>query len=138
LAERVFVVVDGHANVPNAVSQVAEADFRAKTGLSIWYPRAFNEMTMLAEAIKQTNSVEPKVIAAKLEGMQITTYTGGQAYMRGDDHQLIQDMYIASFGPLGANDKFDEESTTWGWRTIIRIPAKDTELPTTCKMERPS
>jgi branched-chain amino acid transport system substrate-binding protein len=68
--------------------------------------------------------------------MTVTTYTGGSAYMRADDHQFFQDMYIASFGPLPAGAKFDEEKTGWGWKTVGKIEAKDTVLPTTCKMVR--
>ena len=136
LNDRVFAIVEGHANVPNAAAEKIETDFRAKTGLGVWYPRAFNQMTMLVEAIKQAGDVDAKKVGAKLEGMKVTTYTGGQAFMRADDHQFFQDMYIASFGPLPAGAKFDEEKTGWGWTTVGKVEAKDTVLPTTCKMVR--
>jgi branched-chain amino acid transport system substrate-binding protein len=29
------------------------------------------------------------------------------------------------------------ENTGFGWKTDVRIEAKDTVMPTTCKMERP-
>jgi branched-chain amino acid transport system substrate-binding protein len=45
-------------------------------------------------------------------------------------------MYIASFGELKPG-QFDEEKTGWGWKTVATIPAEQTMLPTTCKMERP-
>jgi branched-chain amino acid transport system substrate-binding protein len=93
---------------------------------------------MLAKAINDAKSEEPKAVAEKLEGMTMKTFSGGDGYMRKDDHQFFQDMYIANFGPLPADAKFDEEKTGWGWKTQGVIKAKDTELPTTCKMERPS
>jgi branched-chain amino acid transport system substrate-binding protein len=57
--------------------------------------------------------------------------------MRTDNHQFIQDMFIASFGPLPAGAKYDEEGTGWGWKTLGKVEGKDTELATTCKMSRP-
>ena len=35
---------------------------------------------------------------------------------------------------MAPKEPFDEEKTGWGWRTIARLDAKDTVLPTTCKM----
>jgi branched-chain amino acid transport system substrate-binding protein len=47
-------------------------------------------------------------------------------------------MYLASLGPLKPGEKFDEENTGWGWTDITKIDVKDTLLPTTCKMNKPS
>jgi branched-chain amino acid transport system substrate-binding protein len=33
---------------------------------------------------------------------------------------------------------YDEEGTGWGWKLIGKVDAKDTVVPTTCKMNRPS
>lgn len=138
LPHRVFTITEGFPNGAPAEAQKMEEEFRGKFGISLWYPRAVNEMRMLAQAIKEANSDEPKAVAAKLEGMKFTTFEGGEAYMRKDDHQFFQDMYIGSFGPLEGGAKFDEEKTGWGWKTVGVVKAKDTELPTTCKMNRPS
>jgi branched-chain amino acid transport system substrate-binding protein len=46
-------------------------------------------------------------------------------------------MYIRSFGPLKDGQKFDEEGTGWGWTLKGKIASADTNVPTTCKMERP-
>ena len=92
---------------------------------------------MLAKAAAAAKSDDPKAIAAQLEGMTVEAFDGGDATMRKDDHQFFQDMYIASFGPLDPGAKFDEEGTGWGWKTVGTVKAKDTDLPTTCKMERP-
>ncbi len=137
--DRVFAIVEGHANIPNAPSQELEKAFRAKLdGQSNWYPRAFNEMTMLVKAIEETKSTDPKKIAQKLEGMKITVLNGGDGFMRADDHQFFQPMYIASFGPRGANEPFDEEKTGWGWKTAAKIDTPNTMVPTTCQMAHPS
>jgi branched-chain amino acid transport system substrate-binding protein len=138
LPHRVFAITEGFPNGAPPEAQKTEDEFRSKIGISLWYPRAVNEVRMLAQAIKDANSDEPKAVAAKLEGMKFTTFDGGEGYMRKDDHQFFQDMFIGSLGPLEGGAKFDEEKTGWGWKTVGVVKAKDTELPTTCKMDRPS
>jgi branched-chain amino acid transport system substrate-binding protein len=92
---------------------------------------------MLVAAIEDAKSTEPGKIAAKLEGMKFEVFTGGEGFMRGDDHQFFQPMYIESFGERAANEPFDEEKTGWGWRVVTRVNTSDTILPTVCKMKRP-
>ena len=36
-------------------------------------------------------------------------FNGGEAFMRADDHQFFQPMYISSFGPLSGDMPYDEE-----------------------------
>ncbi len=138
IPDRVFAIVEGVPNDEPAETQKIEEEFRSKFGVAFWYPRVWNEVRMLAQAIKDANSDDAKPVAAKLEGMTFKTFMGGEGYMRKDDHQFFQDMYIANFGPLPPGAKFDEEKTGWGWKTQGVVKAKETELPTTCKMDRPS
>jgi branched-chain amino acid transport system substrate-binding protein len=137
LAHRVYQISEGVPNSATEAAQNWEAAFRAKLGVSLLYPRAVNEMRMLAKAAAQAKSDDPKAIAPQLEGMTLEAFDGGDASMRKDDHQFFQDMYISSFGPLDSGAKFDEEGTGWGWKLVGAVKAKDTILPTTCKMERP-
>jgi branched-chain amino acid transport system substrate-binding protein len=138
LAHRVYAVAEGFPNSEGPEAAKLETDFRAKTGMSLWYPRAVNEIRMLVDALKLTKSDDAKAVALTLEGMKFTAFMGGESFMRKDDHQFFQDMYIGSFGPLDPGAKFDEEATGWGWKTIGIVKAKDTLLPTTCNMSRPS
>jgi len=142
IPDRVFAIVEGVPNDEPSDAQKLEEEYRSKFGgelrVGVWYPRVVNEVRMLAQAIKDANSDDAKAVAAKLEGMKFKTFMGGEGYMRKDDHQFFQDMYIANFGPMPAGAKFDEEKTGWGWKTQGIVKAKDTELPTTCKMDRPS
>jgi branched-chain amino acid transport system substrate-binding protein len=137
LSHRVFQISEGVPNSAPAAAQKWEADFRAKLGVSLFYPRAVNEMRMLAKAVEQAKTDEPKALATQLEGMKSEAFDGGEIWMRKDDHQLFQDMYISSFGPLDPGAKFDEEGTGWGWKSAGVVKASDTVLPTTCKMDRP-
>jgi branched-chain amino acid transport system substrate-binding protein len=136
LSHRVFLIADGVPNSAPDASQKWEADFRAKVGFGV-FPPWTNEMRMLAKAVAAAKSDEPKAIAAQLEGMSVEAFDGDDATMRKDDHQIFQDIYIGSFGPLDPGAKFDEEGTGWGWKLVGAVKAKDTVLPTTCKMERP-
>ena len=137
LSHRVFQISEGVPNAATEAAQIWEAAFRTKLGVSLFYPRAVNEMRMLAKAAVQAKSDDPKAIAPQLEGMTIEAFDGGDGWMRKDDHQFFQDMYISSFGPLDPGAKFDEEGTGWGWKLVGAVKANDTILPTTCKMERP-
>ena len=138
LPDRVFQIAEGVANVPNVSSQEFEKAFRAKLGISLFYPRAVNEIRMFVKAIEETNSSEPTKIAAKLEGMKVTVFNGGDGFMRAEDHQFFQPMYIANLGPIGKDQPFDEENTGWGWKVTGKIDTQDTIIPTSCKMNRPS
>ena len=73
---------------------------------------------MLVAAIAEAKSAAPGKIAAKLEGMKFEVFDGGKGFMRADDHQFFQPMYIRSFGERSADEPFDEEETGWGWRVV--------------------
>ncbi len=137
LSHRVFAITEGVPNSATPEAQKWEATFRAKEGVSLFYPRAVNEMRMLAKAATEAKSTDAKAVAEKLEGMKIEVFDGGEGFMRKEDHQFFQPMYISSFGVLDPGAKFDEEGTGWGWKLVGSVKAEDTVLPTTCKMERP-
>ena len=138
LNHQVFAVAEGIPNLDNPPSQAFEKALRAKYDFSLFYPRAVNEMRMLAVAADKAKSVDPVKVASALEGMEFEVFNGGKGFMRKDDHQFFQPIYIASFGDRTEKEPFDEEKTGWGWRLVDKINAEDTVLPTTCKMERPS
>jgi branched-chain amino acid transport system substrate-binding protein len=138
LPDRVFVVAEGVANVRYPPAQEFESAFRAQLHTPLFYPRAVNEMRMLARAIAQAQSIDPVKIAAQLEGMKVSVFDGGDGFMRADDHQFFQPLYIADLGPLARGQPFDEENTGWGWKPVGKIETSNTIVPTSCKMNRPS
>src|ERR1700756_527452 len=137
LNHQVFAVAEGIPNLDNPSSQQFEKAFRAKFDFSLFYPRAVNEMRMLAAAADKAKSVDPVKVASALEGMEVEVFDGGKGYMRKEDHQFFQPIYIASFGDRSEREPFDEEKTGWGWKLVDKIDTPQTVLPTTCKMERP-
>ncbi|HKH96524.1 MAG TPA: branched-chain amino acid ABC transporter substrate-binding protein [Beijerinckiaceae bacterium] len=138
LQHRVFQISEGIANIEHKESQEVEKAFRPKVGTGVLYPRAFNEMNALLKAMQEAKSADPKKFAPKLEQTKMEAFNGGEAFMRADDHQFFQPMYISSIGPLESGMPFDEENTGWGWKLMGKVDAKDTIVPTTCKMNRPS
>jgi len=137
LNHQVFQIAEGVANIPHESSQAFEKALRAKYEFGLFYPRAVNEMRMFAAAAEKAKSLDPVKVAQALEGMEFDVFNGGKGFMRKDDHQFFQPMYIASFGDRTDKEPFDEEKTGWGWRVAAKIDAAQTVLPTTCKMERP-
>ena len=112
---------------------------RQGTTCRLFYPRAVNEMRMFKAAAEKANSLDPVKVAAALEGMKVDVFDGGEGFMRSDDHQFFQPIYISSFGSLTdkTKDPFDEENTGWGWQLVSKVDTAQTMLPTTCKMKRP-
>jgi branched-chain amino acid transport system substrate-binding protein len=139
LDHQVFQITEGFANSGNKAAEEFEKDFRAKVNLGLWYPRAVNEMRMFKAAAEKANSIDPVKVAAALEGMKFQVLDGGEGFMRAEDHQFFQPIYISSFGTLTDKTKepFDEENTGWGWHLVSKIDTQNTIVPTTCKMKRP-
>jgi branched-chain amino acid transport system substrate-binding protein len=135
LANRDFNLVDSFPNNPAALP--LQKEFHDKYGFSIVAPGAILSLQFLTEAIKQTNSTNPVDLAKKLEGMKLKTFNGDEGLLRQEDHQLFENLYVTQFGPMTADAQVDEEGTGWGWLPAKTISAQDTELPTTCQMERP-
>ena len=137
LNHRVFQIAEGLPNLGYAPADTFEKALRAKYDSSLFIPRAVNEMRMFAAAAEKAKSLDPVKVAFALEGMEFDVYDGGKGFMRKDDHQFFQPMYISSFGERTEKEPFDEEKTGWGWKLVAKIDADKTILPTTCKMERP-
>ncbi|MGX7742788.1 branched-chain amino acid ABC transporter substrate-binding protein [Rhodopseudomonas parapalustris] len=136
LDHKVFQITEGFANVDHKASQDYEKAFRAKVGLSLWYPRAVNEMRMFAAAAEKAKSLDPVKVGKALEGMKFEVLDGGEGFMRAEDHQFFQPIYISSFGEIKPG-QFDEENTGWGWTQVAKVDTQQTIVPTTCKMDRP-
>jgi branched-chain amino acid transport system substrate-binding protein len=137
LNHQVFQIAEGLPNLGYAPADAFEKALRAKYDFSLFYPRAVNEMRMLAAAAEKAKSLDPVKVAGALEGMEFDVYDGGKGFMRKDDHQFFQPMYISSLGDRTEKEPFDEEKTGWGWKLVAKIDTDKTVLPTTCKMTRP-
>ncbi|MGZ5039757.1 MAG: branched-chain amino acid ABC transporter substrate-binding protein, partial [Usitatibacter sp.] len=99
-----------------------------------YYWRLKNTFAMLDAAAKKAKSNDPVKLARALEGMKLDTPLGPME-MRADNHQLLQPLFVST---LSDKVKSGLEGTNLGFVTDRKFDAKDTALPTTCKMQRPS
>ncbi|HEX4986343.1 MAG TPA: branched-chain amino acid ABC transporter substrate-binding protein [Burkholderiales bacterium] len=129
-----------HSNVGDPASNALVEGYRKRfpdAKDDFFFLSLKNSVEMLAAAMNEAKSTDPAKVARALEGMKHTGPTG-VVEMRADNHQLLQPLFISSFVKAGQKGaKYDVERTGMGFKTVGRVEAKDTALPTTCKMERP-
>ena len=135
----VFQIYEAHANLPSVAYREEEKNFRAVVGAgqTMMYPGSVNAMDMFSKAARDLKTLDVAKIVASLEGAKFKPRAGGDGWIRAEDHQVFQPLYVASIGPIEKDKGFDEENTGWGWRQIGEVKPEDTLVPTTCQMKRP-
>ncbi len=135
--DKLLQITEWHKNLANNKTLPYALDYKKKYNFDFYYLRINNEIGMLARAIEQAKSADPRKVALALEDMRYQADTG-EVWMRKDDHQLMQPLFISTFAKAGGKDvKYDIDDSGFGFRTNFAVPAAETVLPTTCKMERP-
>ena len=144
-AGKVKIIAEYHSNVANNKAAKWDADYRKqapKGNPDFYFLRGKIMWEMLAKAINQAKSDDPKAIALALEGMRHDADLG-EVEMRKSDHQLIQPLYLftlhktaAKGGPKEA--KIDMEGSGLAPVTDARLEAFTSAQPTSCQMKRPS
>jgi len=137
-ADKVIQLTEWHSNVPTKTTEKFEADFNKKyPGIYFYYLRVNNMVQMVAKAMNTAKSTDPKTVALALEDMRFPVDTG-EVWMRKSDHQAMQPLYISIFTKAdGKTVKHDSEGTGYGWKTLAAISQRDSQMPTSCIMERP-
>ena len=98
----------------------------------------YSVTVMLAQAIKNARSTDPTKVAFALEGLKAKSLNG-EITMRKSDHQLLQPMYISTWVKTnGAEVRYDQENTGFGWKTNQKLSAETMNQPSTCEMKRPA
>ena len=136
-ANRVKTVAAWNANIAGHPLERYSLDYKKRFKEDFGFMAYKYFVEMLARAIDKAGSADPIKVARALEDLR---YDGGvgEVWMRADDHQIIMPLYVSSFVKAGTADvKYDADDTGYGWKSDVRIEAKDNILPTTCKMERP-
>lgn len=151
--KRVVAVADWHPNagtaapadlrLPHANASASDAyyaAFRAR------FPAAHDDyalaridvmIEMLADAMSRAHGTDAVAVAKALEGAK---YDNGfdRAWLRADDHQLIQPLYVIEMDKAGTPGvRFDNEGSGYGFRTVLALPPERTEMASECKMKRP-
>ena len=135
---QVLQLTEWHMNVPTKNTEKFAQDFNKKyPGIWFYYLRVNNMVEMVAKAMNTAKSTDPKAVALALEDMRFQNDTG-EVWMRKSDHQAMQPLYISIFSKAdGKAVKHDSEGTGYGWKTLASISQRDSQLPTSCIMERP-
>lgn len=141
---RVLAVAEWHPNVGTPASERFYASFRKrfpKPQDDYVHARMQVMVEMLVAAIEQARSTDAVAVARALEGMKFDSRTLGGLHdgtMRASDHQFIQPLYVSVMDRAGtAGAAHDNEGSGFGFRTVRHLEARQTELPHSCKMERP-
>ena len=136
-AERVKTVASWFANLPGHPLEMNYFNYKKRYNEDWGFLPIKYTIDMWAKAIDKAGSADPKKVAKALEDMRYDAGVG-EAWMRPDDHQLMEPLFVATFTKAGKEGaKYDADETGFGWKPEARIEAKDNILPTMCNMERP-
>ncbi len=138
---RVVAVADWLPNLPGAPSEAFYRAFRQR------FPRPQDDyvhmrmqlmVEALAQAIERAGSTEAGAVALQLEAAR-PELLGHKGVMRAADHQFQQPLVVGVMDRQGAPGvKFDVEGSGYGFRVIQVVATDEAQLPTTCRMIRPS
>ena len=135
--DRVKNVANWYVNASDSRLEAFYLAYKRKYNEDWLFPPSKFAIDMFARAVNTVGSADPLKVARALENMRFGE-GAGEIWMRPDDHQIIQPLYVATLTRADDRDvAYDFEGTGLGWRVDMRVESKDTALPTTCKMERP-
>ena len=136
--DRVRMISEWHPNIAGDKARSYATAFREKAGVDFYYLRVNTMLDMLVKAMNTAGTTDPVKVGLALEGMRFQS-DSGEVTMRKDDHQILMPLYISSFVKAdGKAVKYDLEGSGIGTKTDLVVPAKQTEMPTTCNMRRPA
>ncbi|HZP92131.1 MAG TPA: branched-chain amino acid ABC transporter substrate-binding protein [Burkholderiales bacterium] len=136
---RVRTVDTWHINAADQEweARLLEYRTRLKAVSNLDYMPPYRVVEMFAAAVDKAGSADPLKVAFALEGMRHTG-PSGESWMRAEDHQLIDPLYVLSLVKAGQpGAPHDVEGTGYGWKTEVLVEAKDNIPPVKCTMERP-
>jgi branched-chain amino acid transport system substrate-binding protein len=137
-ADRVYQVTEWHPNaIPNKYEQYA-LNVKKKYGFETFSVQMNKQMEMVFRAISKAKSADPLKVALALEDMRVQN-SNEDLWMRKADHQLVEPLLISVFTKAGTTGvKYDLEGTGFGFKTLVAVPAAQSDVPTSCNMKRPS
>ena len=135
--DRVVSVWRWHPNLPIETERLAREEYRRRYAQEYYLSGNRLTIEMLAAAIDQAQSTDPLRVAYALEGLRLQGNMG-EVWMHPDDHQLLEPLFVVSLTRVnGRNVMYGLEDTQTGTRTLTRIEAAETAVPTRCGMKRP-
>ena len=136
-AGKVKTVVSWIPNNETGSGQLIADQFFKTYHEDFWVSSIYNVVQLLAKGIKTANSADPVKVAHAMENLQ-GEGLNGSIKMRGNDHQLQQAQFVATWEKVdGKTVKYDQERTGYGWKMDERLEAYVGTRPTSCQMDRP-
>jgi branched-chain amino acid transport system substrate-binding protein len=121
-----------------AKDQAIVENFKKKFNDDYYTMATYTAFKLLSEGMKKAKSTDPLKVALAMEGLKFQSLNG-EVEMRASDHQLQQNVNIASWQKVdGKKVKFDQENTGFGWRTEATLDSYVASQPTSCQMKRPA
>ncbi len=137
-AGKVGVVWNWAQNAPSADLEKIYLAYKQKYDEDFIFASHWNGMNMLAQAMRQAKSNDPKRVAFALEGLSYKSPMG-EVVMRSSDHQLQAPLFLGIWEKLGSKGvKYDSERTGFGFRPEATWDAYISSQPTSCDMKRPA
>lgn len=134
-AGRVYMVSYNHLNMGGEIQQI-QADYKKKFNDDFYTGAIYHAFTILTEAMAQTRSTEPAVVAKAMEGLRFKSFNG-DVEMRKTDHQLQQGLYIDKWEKAGGKYPYDAENTGYTFVPVKYYEPYVASTPTSCQMKRP-
>ena len=134
-AGRVYMVSYNHLNMGGEIQQI-QAEYKKKFNDDFYTGAIYHAFTILTEAMAQTRSTEPAVVAKAMEGLRFKSFNG-DVEMRKTDHQLQQGLYIDKWEKAGGKYPYDAENTGYTFVPVKYYEPYVASTPTSCQMKRP-
>ena len=139
---KVIAVADWLPNVPGAQSEAFYQAFRArfpKPADDYVHMRMQLMVEALAQAIEKSGAPANVVAVANHLAGSAVRLSGQSGHMRAADHQFQQALVVGVMDRRGAPGvKFDVEGSGYGFRVVKQIAPAQAELPSSCRMARPT
>ncbi len=134
---RIRLVHNDFANPVTSEERIAfTRAFKAKyPHKDLTQPRLATSLQMLVNAMEETGGTDPFQLALAMEDMRVTNMIGDEVWMRGEDHQSFQPLFVSVH--TDENVVFDADNSGFGLVTEFRVPTQDTITESSCKMNRP-
>ena len=139
----ISLVAEGWGANPTEEFKAYHTAFKAQFPDSdISQPRIINVIGMLAQAMQAAGTTDPKSVAYAMENMEYESMLGTNVFMRADDHQAFQNVYINTHTNDGlptnsAGADLDFDNSGYGILATSKVEMASMDMETTCAMTRP-
>jgi branched-chain amino acid transport system substrate-binding protein len=138
---KVLAVADWLPNVPTAESRAFYRSFRERfpdPRDDYVHMRMQLMIEALAQSLEKAGRADAVAVAQAMEHVKMEL-AGRSGQMRAADHQFQQSLVVGMMEKKGSPGvDFDVEGSGYGFKVVREIAATKAEMPTSCKMVRPS